>query len=73
MAKRKSKAYRFRLRGSSSWTVFVCSARNKKDAERALLAMFGGELEEVRTHPLCDPFPTPEKRRRVALPHTINR
>jgi len=65
--KRPAKAYRFRLYGSAVWIVFVGPTRNKADAERALAAMFGEELREVRVHPLCNPFSTPENHRRQGL------
>lgn len=58
--KRAAKAYRFRLHGYAAWLVYVGPERNKVDTGRALAAMFGETLRDVRVHPLCDPFPTPE-------------
>lgn len=60
-AKRGSaKAYRYRLAELQSWQVYVGPVRNLEEARRALMAIFGEALREVRVHPLCDSFPALE-------------
>jgi len=63
-----AKAYRFRLSGSDGWLLFVGAARSKGEARRVLTSMFGERVREVRVHPLCDPFATPERRRLQVQP-----
>jgi len=65
--KRSAKAYRFLLSGSGAWLVYIGPVRNKAEARRALIALFGEALRDVRVHPLCDPFPTPGSRRLARL------
>jgi len=59
--KRRARAYRYRLTGLQSWQVYVGPVRNREEATRALMDMFGDCLTEVRVHPVCDPWPKASK------------
>lgn len=54
------KAYRYWLQGDTTPHLFV-GARNKPQAVTSLAAMYGDRLQDVRVHPLSDPWAQPVK------------